>query len=122
MNGRSGMSVKVNKTDLILKVRGNRDTHRAQFEAAQVKYRERVIAELDVRLAQARNGGVINLGFRLPEPVDYTREYDAALAALEWEVEETVTLDDTLFRRLVLNEWEWQREFYANTQSYLAET
>jgi hypothetical protein len=60
------------------------------------------------------------LTFGLPEPVDYTSEYDAALAALEWEVEEKVTLDEESFRRLVLNEWRWAQHFAANTSSYLA--
>jgi polysaccharide deacetylase 2 family uncharacterized protein YibQ len=115
-------NITVMKAALIETVRANRETHRQMFLDAQVKYRERVIEELDARLLEARRpGGAINLGFRLPEPVDYTAEYDQALAMLEWEVSETVELDQTTFTELVLNQWRWAQHFAASTVTYLGE-
>lgn len=112
--------ITVSKADLIAKIKANRDTHRQQFLDAQVVYRSRVIEELDARLLEARRpGGRIDLGFHLPEPVDYTSEYDQALAMLDWEVGDQVTLDQDVFRQLVLNQWHWARQFAASTQSYL---
>lgn len=114
-------NVTVNKAHLIDTIKENRDEHRGIFEAAQVKYREKVIALLDQRLADARHGRPIVLHFGLPEPVDYTEEYNAALAALDWEVADQVTLDESEFRQLVLNEWRWAQHFAANSASYLAD-
>lgn len=112
-------NITVPKDKLLDTIRTNREAHREQFLAAQLKYREVVIRELDSRLAQARDGGAINLGFALPEPVDYSDQYDTAISMLEWEVDEEVTLAEHDFQRYVLNKWEWARMFAANTQSYL---
>jgi hypothetical protein len=112
--------ITVNKSDLIERIKANRAEHRAIFLAAQEKYRAKVIELLDARLADARNGAPIKLTFGLPEPADYTDEYTAALKALEWEISDTVTLDEESFRRLVLNEWRWAGHFAANTASYVA--
>lgn len=113
-------TITVKKQDLYQTIRENRDSHRETFLAAQVKYRERVVEELDRRLENARNGRKIDLVFRLPEPEDYTSHYDTALAMLEWEIGEEVELEREDFDRYVLNKWEWARHFAANTQSYLA--
>ena len=112
-------TIKVNKADLIEKITANRDEHIGIVEAAQVKYRERVIEELDKRLEDARRGRKIDVRITLPVPENYTREYDNALAALEWEVDDEVELEQDDFNRLVLNQWSWVRQFAANTQSYL---
>lgn len=114
-------SITVPKDKLLTTIRANREAHREQFLAAQEKYREKVIAELDTRLEQARNGGRINLGFTLPEPVDYTDSYDTAIQMLEWEVADQITLEQDDFKRYVLNKWEWARVFAANTQAYLGQ-
>lgn len=113
-------TVTVKKADLIEKMIQNRDDHRDQFLAAQVKYREKVIEELDRRLASVRDGKQFDLAFRLPEPVDYTSEYNTVLSMLNWEVADEVELEHHDFERYVLNKWEWARNFAASTQSYLA--
>ncbi len=112
-------SITVPKAKLLETIRTNRKEHRSQFLEAQARYRETVIAELDKRLESARSNGPINLGFSLPEPVDYTDSYDTAIRMLEWEMEDTITLAEHDFQRYVLNKWEWARAFAANTQSYL---
>lgn len=113
-------TITVHKQDLIDTVTKNRDEHRAQFLAAQKKYRAKVIEIFDQRLADARDGKKINLHFALPEPVDYTESYNTVLAMLDWEVGSVVELDRDDFERYVENKWEWARMFAANTQSYLA--
>ena len=113
--------ITVNKKDLIEKVTANRDNHRAQFLRAQKKYREKFLELLDQRLGDVRDGKQFNTAFSLPEPVDYTAEYDTALAMLAWELEETVELSQDDFQKLVENKWSWARVFATNTQSYLVE-
>lgn len=113
--------VTVTKADLIETVRRNREEHRSQFIAAQERYREAMIAELDRALQEAREGRKIRRAFSLPVPEDYTSSYDTALEMLAWEVGDEVTLDKRSFEELVLNKWAWHQQFAANTQSYLAE-
>jgi hypothetical protein len=112
-------SVRVNKEELIERLKENRRNHRKLFLKAQKRYRKTVIAELDKRLKAARENGVIDLGFFLPEPKDFTQEYTNAIQALEWSLDDEVTLDEREFNRLVLNQWEWAQQFAASTAAYL---
>lgn len=55
----------------------------------------------------------------LPKPRSHEKDYEQALAMLSWDKADTADLDDTLFRRLVLNEWDWSRDFIGATSLYL---
>jgi hypothetical protein len=116
--GENMKTVRVSKADLIATVTVNRDQHRETFIAAQEKFRERVIEQLDARLAEARQGKHVDLAIRLPEPVDYTDEYQRALDMLDWEIDDEVELDQQTFAQLVRNEWSWARMFASNTEAY----
>lgn len=113
-------TITVSKADLIKTLEENRGEHMEQFTKAQEAYRTAVIDVLDSRLQQARSGGPIRTFIDLPEPRNYTDSYTSAIKALEWEVNDTVELDQAEFNRLVLNNWEWAQNFAATTQSYLA--
>lgn len=97
----------------------NRAEHRELFEKAQVKYREKVIEVLDARLSEARSGGKVRTYIGLPEPVDYTKNFDQAIAMVEWEDGTLVQLDERDFNRYVLNQWEWAGAFAASTTAYV---
>lgn len=114
-------TVTVKKEKLIETLTANRAEHRDQFEKAQVKFRERVIEELDKRLDRAKKGDRVKLTISLPEPRDYTDSYDTALAMLDWEIDDEVTLSQQQFNQLVLNNWDWAQAFAGSTQVYLAE-
>lgn len=111
-------SVTVKKANLLETMKANREQHRAIFLEAQTKYREKAIESLDRRLADTRAGGPIRLTFNLPEPVDYTTEYDNAIAQMEWHVEDEVVLTEQEFNQYVLDKWGWEGLFTANTRSY----
>ena len=110
--------VKVEKSKLLETLKKNRDEHRATFLKAQEIYRDTVIEALEKRLEQARNGQLLRIGVSLPEPVDYTNEYDAAIAMIEWEVDDTIELETHVFRQFVLDDWSWKRTFLANSVAY----
>lgn len=109
---------KIKKDRLLETLIKNRDEHRAEFLKAQDKFRERVIEHLDKRLTQARDGKKVRLYIDLPEPVDYTDTYQAAIDGLEWDVRSEVELNEREFQHLVRNRWEWAENFRASTQSY----
>ena len=110
--------IRVRKADLIVTITENRDAHRDTFLKAQEKFRERVIEQLDQRLTDARAGKRVDLAIRLPEPVDYTDEYDRALDMLSWEIADEVELDESAFAQLVRNEWAWAKMWAGNTEVY----
>lgn len=112
--------ITVEKAALIAKLQSNRDSHRAIFATAQVRYREAMIAELDRALQEARDGKPIKRMFALPVPEDHTSDFTTAIEMLQWETGDQVVLDERDFRRYVQNRWEWEQSFHANTGSYLA--
>lgn len=111
-------TIKVEKQRLLDTLMTNKAKHRETFEKAQEKYREAVIKQLDERLAAARDGRKIDLMFRLPEPKDYTEEYETAIAMLDWETGDTVELEQDDFERYVLDQWNWKGVFAATNATY----
>lgn len=111
--------VTVQKNKLLETLKHNRDEHKGLFEKAQEIYRAKVIDVLDRRLQEAKAGGKVKTYINLPEPVDYTSEFDRAIAMIEWDEGATVTLDERDFQRFVLNNWEWNHNFLANTTAYV---
>lgn len=114
-------NITVMKVRLLETLHKNRDEHRDLFLKAQEKYREKVIEILDERLADARAGRKIDVYIALPEPEDYTSAFDQAITMVEWAEGNTIDLSEKDVQRFILNKWEWQHAFAANTQSYLAQ-
>ena len=115
-------SVTVNKADLIAKITEERDKHKALYDEAVIVYTERFVAEAQRYAEEAIKRAARKQGFRqytwLPVPEEHTEDFDRALQMLEWELSDTVTLDESDFRTLVQNQWGWMRNFTANTTSY----
>lgn len=113
-------AIKVKKDDLLSKLRGNRETHSAQFEKAATGYRAKVIAVLEQRLDDARKGKLPNLLFNLPLPVDQTKAYDRAIGMLELSVEDIIELEEHDYQQYVLDEWNWSASTTATNSFYIA--
>lgn len=107
------------KAALIEKLTENRSHHREVFEEAIEGYRIAVITALEEQIANARSGRQVNLRLVLPQPEDHTKEYDQALAMLEHEVADEVTLDEHTYAELVLDDWGWKGQFLTASNSYL---
>lgn len=111
--------VTVQKDKLLETLRHNREEHHQLFEKGQQIYHDKVIEVLEKRLKEAREGNRVRTYINLPEPVDYTDEFDRAIAMIEWDEGSTVTLDSQEFRRYVLNKWEWEASFNMTTNAYV---
>ena len=112
-------TVEVNKERLLETLKDNQTKHRERFLKAQEVFREKVIEQLDARLQEARSGGKIDIMFRLPEPRDYTSEYDTAISMVEWAEGDTIELDENDFEQYVLDKWGWHGTFMASTAAYV---
>lgn len=112
--------VKVDKLELIVKVKENRNAHKKVFEKAINRYREQVICELEKSISLAKEGKRIRTQIYLPEPIDQTKEYDRALAMLEMSVDLNVELTKQDFAQLVLDDWSWKDSFTSTVSNYLS--
>lgn len=110
--------ITVDKTALLEQLRANRTEHRGIFEEAQVRYRELVIQELDVMLAEARGGRKIRRSVQLIEPEDHTADYDRVIQMLEMSVDDKTVLDELSFNQYVLDNWRWQEQFLTSNSAY----
>lgn len=110
--------VEVQAADLRQIVQQNKAEHREVFLKAQGKYREAVIAELEKRLAEARDGKRISTFVELEAPQDHTRDYERVERMLQMSVHATVKLTATEFECYVMDRWPWASQFASNTLSY----
>jgi hypothetical protein len=114
--------VKLNKEELLEKIRKNMETHQGIYETAVEEFNKQQIELLENMVTKAREGKPFDrLALsRLPVPENHMDDYKRAVRLLEMEVRKEIKLDERDFNRYVLDEWEWQRNFAANTQSYAA--
>jgi len=75
--------IRVQRIELLGKIKANRALHRDIFQRALVKFRERALEELDRRLLDIRHGRKIDLYIGLPRPEDHTADYDRVIQMLE---------------------------------------
>lgn len=111
-------TVKVNRLQLLEKVKANRTTHRTTFEEALDGYREQAIKELEASLAEAKAGKRIRRGLELVEPMDMTREYDRVITMLEMSVEEELEVTQQEVMQYVMDDWNWKHQFEAVSAAY----
>lgn len=111
-------SVRVNKADLLAKVKQNRNSHHDLFIKAQEGFRQRAIEELDEMLSLARKDQEVRLYVGLTAPQDHTVEYDRAIEMLEMSQDDIVEIDQTTFAQLVRNEWAWFAQTTATNTMY----
>ena len=111
-------NVTVKKSELLTKVRENRDRHREIFEKAQEGYRNEVIKQLDRALKDAKEGRKITTYIQLTAPVDQTKDYDRAISMLEMSVDDEIKLSEKDYADLVLDDWAWKGQFVLTNSRY----
>lgn len=111
-------SVKVNKTDLLAKLRENRESHVNTFEQVLDDYRNEAIRLLEEHIERIRNGDVTKVNVVLPPPKNYEEEYDKAIAMVEWNIDHEIQLVEYEFQQYVLDNWTWKREFNETNALY----
>lgn len=114
--------VKVRKNKLIEKIEDNMETHQSTYDTAVEEFKDQQTKLLEDMLSAARDGRQFDrLALsRMPVPENHTDDYRRALAQLEMEVDDEIVLQQHEFNQLVLDEWEWTRNFHANTTTYAA--
>lgn len=119
-NKSTGMGdVTVAKAALITILRDNRAVHRKTFDVAVVKFREQAIERLDALITEIKQGKLPQLYVPLPMPEEHTGDYDRAIKMLEMHIEDTITLSEDAYARLVDDDWGWKQAFFSNTASYV---
>jgi len=110
--------VTVEKAELLVIIGKNRDEHRAIFEEAVEGYRKVILAELEQRVEDVKDGKAISHMIHLQAPVDHTDDYSRVIRMLEMHIEDTVAMPESDFSAYVMDDWQWMRDFLSNASSY----
>lgn len=114
------MITRVDKSDLLEKVKENRAQHRAIFEEAIEGYRKEGVRLLEEHIARIKNGRLERVYVQLPQPEDHTSDYDRIITMLEMSEETSIELDEGDFATFVMDDWGWKNQFLASNSSYSA--
>jgi hypothetical protein len=110
--------VNVKRTELLDKVKANREAHRGLFLKAQEGFKKAVLEALEKSLADARSGKKFNNFWSMPEPIDQTADYDRAIAMLEMSVDDIIVLTSQEFDCYVMDNWTWKQNVILRNSSY----
>jgi hypothetical protein len=113
-------NIKVRKTELLERMRDNRDAHREAFLAALEGYRQHALAELNDRVKALGEGRIPDISIDILRPVDHTRDYDRVIGMLEMDVEEELVLSETDYAQYVNDDWSWKRQWRLSNSGYVS--
>lgn len=111
-------TVRVNKADLLERIKKNRDEHRQIYEEAMAGWKKAVTDELEKMYEDALNGRDFRLAVRLERPEDHTDEYDTIIELLDMSLDEELELPYNEFANYALDKWGWQGRFLSMSASY----
>ena len=110
----NGMEIKADRKEILEKLKKNRETHAQIVKEAREGYVEEAQKVLLKRLGEIKEGKLVALTFSLAPPQDFTHVYDTAITMLEFEKRDTVRLNDSQVRTLIMDEWDWTRAFLVS--------
>jgi len=111
-------SVVVNKAEALAILRKNRAEHHDIFLEAVEGYKKEAVRLLEDHIKAIKEGKVRIVQVFLPQPVDYTKDYDRAIKMLEMSVNTNVELDDKSFQQYIMDDWSWKDQFIAANSTY----
>lgn len=112
--------VKVDKSELLAKVKENRAKHREIFEEALVGYKAEALRQLEAHIERIKNGEVIRVAIQIPSPEDHTNDYDRVIAMLEMSKDDVISVHETDFGAYVMDDWHWKHAFLVSNRIYSA--
>lgn len=120
MNTLYGFNITVSRQKLLAVLQENRRKHIDTYLVAVEEYRQALRIELVQRLEDLPDltNPARFAKFSLPVPVSYEDVYSSVIDMLDFSVDENVTLTAEQHRCWVKDQWDWSKDFIANTLAY----
>lgn len=114
-------TIKVNRDQLLTKIKENRVKHINEYNESLVVYRK-TIRDL-LKRETARLESDANLDFDpknvyLQKPNSFEKDYDNIITQLEWSCETVVELSATEVATYIEDNWSWKQNFSATNTFY----
>jgi hypothetical protein len=110
--------VRVEKAELLKKLRENRETHIAEFNKATDAFEEAVIIDLKDYLKRAKKGDIVN-SIVFNRPTSHEEEYTTVIEMLEFGIDDYVDLSQWEFKTYVQDQWNWKEDFNTTNSFYM---
>jgi len=111
-------TIKVQKADLIAKIKENKENHVKEFDKAVDAYREEALRQLRTQLERVEEGAV-DAKLDLITPVNNAENYDNILEMFTWEVEDVVELEQSEFQEYVQDTTDFAVTARMSNSAYL---
>jgi enoyl reductase-like protein len=111
-------TIKVNKQQLIDKIKENKAAHIEAYNKAVIAYKEEALKQLTELTTKANNGD-LQLRLNLTTPINNSENYDKIVEMFTWEVEETVELEQKEFTEYVQDETDFAIMAKLSNTAYL---
>ena len=120
MNVLHGMVITAKTDDVLDSLRKNREVHSQVVVEARNGFADKAEEALKKRMVEVREGKIRHLMFSLKPPQDHTNVYDTAIQMLELHVKtsDTIELDNSQVRTLVMDKWDWSEQFWGSNKAY----
>lgn len=116
------MDTCIEKGKLLEILKKNREQHATSYTVAVDKYRRLAIQQLTDQCARlVASKSPLRVNFTLPVPERHLSDYDRVIQMVELDQRESIILDERDAARYIMDHWEWERSFLANTMSYAEE-
>ena len=115
MRHRGNRETKVDKANLIAKIRENKENHIVEYDKAIVAYKEEALKQLRKQIERVEEGA-LDAKLDLITPINNAENYDKIIEMFEWEVEDQVVLQQDEFNEYVQDETEFAMQAkFSNT-------
>ena len=110
-------TIKVNKNQIIEKIKENKAAHIEAYNHAVIAYKEEALKQL-AELTQKAQDGDIKIRLNLITPIDNSERYDEVLEMFQWEVDEVVELEQSEFTDYVQDQIEFAKIAKVSNSAY----
>jgi uncharacterized protein YbjQ (UPF0145 family) len=119
-------TVTVGVSQLLDKLKENREVHVETHNKACEAFRETAYKKLRSRAEQIKSGATVNMTFTYHAPKSHVEEYDDVIGMLEFSLatageahaNPTVELDKQQYRNYVEDKWTWTHDWGVSVSGY----
>jgi hypothetical protein len=118
----TGLTLTVDKAELLSKLQENQAKHRQVFLDALAGYRVKCEEKLTEHLEMLRKGKTPGLSLFMSRPEDHTKDYDRIIGMVKMDVNDVFELDENSYSQYVMDDWAWKRDWLDTSTAYAAES
>lgn len=114
--------VTVKQNELLVIIRENRDTHKADYEDAYAGYLETCKELLEELLEDFNEGERDTVQWTEFPPQSQVKDYDRVIRMLELSVDSEIELSADEFANFVQDDWAWKDQWTLSNSAYIGKT